>query len=151
MYQSRFEFLPERCVGCFACVSACLDEYAEDLRTSVCRREITQTETPPFGGEKARITWHAASCLHCAQPACLQACPMGCIHRDEDTGTVQLNTDLCIGCRSCADACPHRGIFFDKGTPVKCSGCRERLLEDRRPRCAAACPCGAIVFHRKET
>ena len=147
MSETRFRFLPERCVGCGACVSACLDEHAFDLNDQRPWRCISQTEQPPYQDQKAHITWYSHGCLHCAAPACLDACPMGCFFPDPRTGTVQLTTDACIGCGLCLNACPHGAIqLTQSGHATKCNGCRQRLEQGLPPRCAAACPCKAILY-----
>lgn len=48
-------------------------------------------------------------CQHCAEPACLSACPTGATQQRED-GIVFVDTDLCVGCESCIKACPYEGV-----------------------------------------
>ena len=58
----------------------------------------------PFTGNPAfKINM---SCDHCAEPACLPACPTGAIFKRKDNGVVDIDSTLCIGCRKYEAACP---------------------------------------------
>ena len=58
----------------------------------------------PFTGNPAfKINM---SCDHCAELACLPACPTGAIFKRKDNGVVDIDSTLCIGCRKCAAAWP---------------------------------------------
>src|SRR5207244_4239373 len=87
--------------------------------------------------------WHMMSdvCKHCAQAGCLEACPTGAIYRTE-YGTVNINQDICNGCRYCVSACPFGVVAFnhDTGTATKCTFCNDRLHNGLGPACAKACP-----------
>ena len=52
----------------------------------------------------------ANSCMHCVDPVCLIGCPTGAIHRTLNGGTVIINDLTCIGCGTCANACPYENI-----------------------------------------
>jgi Fe-S-cluster-containing hydrogenase component 2 len=87
-------------------------------------------------------------------------CPTGAIHRDSDSGLVQINQSTCIGCKSCAESCPYDNIRMvasqDKrgrmrvdqvsGLPVlhasKCDMC---VSSSGQPACQNACPHDALV------
>ncbi len=143
---TKFQFYPERCVGCYACVSACIDEHTDVFSADGARRRILQQETPPQCSSGPHISWQMQACLHCETPACKDACPMDCFFADLASGTVQLDTTNCIGCGICANACPHSGILWRGGAPLKCDACLGRLQEGKKPRCVDACPCKAIDF-----
>ena len=42
-------------------------------------------------------------------PPCVTACPVGCLYKDASTGLTRYDTANCIGCHSCAMACPFGG------------------------------------------
>jgi formate dehydrogenase iron-sulfur subunit len=86
-------------------------------------------------------------CKHCAQAGCLDACPTGAIYRTE-YGTVNINQDVCNGCRYCVSACPFGVVNFDptSGTARKCTFCNDRIHNGLTPACAKACPTESIQF-----
>ncbi|MGH9895836.1 MAG: 4Fe-4S dicluster domain-containing protein, partial [bacterium] len=98
---------------------------------------------------KGGLTWHMMSdvCKHCAQAGCLEACPTGAIYRTE-FGTVNINQDICNGCRYCVSACPFGVVAFneDTGTATKCTFCNDRIHNGLGPACAKACPTESIRF-----
>jgi len=84
---------------------------------------------------------------HCAQAGCLEACLTGAIYRTE-YGTVNINQDICNGCRYCVSACPFGVVSFnhDTGTATKCTFCNDRIHNGLGPACAKACPTQSIRF-----
>jgi formate dehydrogenase iron-sulfur subunit len=86
-------------------------------------------------------------CKHCAQAGCLEACPTGAIYRTE-YGTVNINQDICNGCRYCVAACPFGVVAFnhDTGRANKCTFCNDRIHNGLGPACAKACPTESIQF-----
>jgi formate dehydrogenase iron-sulfur subunit len=86
-------------------------------------------------------------CKHCAQAGCLEACPTGAIYRTE-YGTVNINQDICNGCRYCVSACPFGVVAYneDTGTATKCTFCNDRIHNGLGPACAKACPTESIRF-----
>lgn len=139
-----FNFHPELCVGCGACVAACLDEKNNLPVTRAPLRRIYGQEKVRSG--KGRLNWYTVACLHCDAPGCMNACPKNCFSLDTATGTVQLDNANCIGCGACAKACRFDGIVFQNGKADKCDGCLNRLRHGQRPRCVDACPRYAITI-----
>lgn len=141
----QFHFHPELCVGCGACVTACMDEHdAFPMATQPLRR-LYRTEHVRAG--VGQISWYSLACLHCENPYCAAACPNDCFSTDSATGTVQLDATGCVGCGACVNACPFRGIVFTSQDKAdKCDGCLSRLREGLRPRCVDACPRHAITI-----
>jgi anaerobic dimethyl sulfoxide reductase subunit B (iron-sulfur subunit) len=92
------------------------------------------------------------SCMHCARPACVAACPRQAARKDADTGIVWIDQEQCVGCGRCAKACP-----WDAPVVVprmdgarrtrKCDLCRDLLAVGEEPACVAACSmrCLAVV------
>ena len=104
----HFTFHPERCVGCGACVMACINENGIDVTKQQPYRIIKHNE---YGdGAALSITWFVHGCMHCAAHPCAAACPKGCFSVDRETGTVQLDSAGCVGCRRCEKACPFEAI-----------------------------------------
>lgn len=136
-----FNFHPERCTGCGACVAACMDEHS-DFTCAI--RRLRQQEKRTRRGWK--VEWYSIACLHCSAHPCVSSCPKQCFSLDAETGTVQLDAAACVGCGSCIRACPYEGIIFDwNHRAEKCDGCIERLRLGLLPRCVSACPQAAIT------
>lgn len=143
----------DRCVRCDDCVRACAE---------------THDGNPRFirHGKTFQHWMVANACMHCADPVCMIGCPTGAIHRTVAGGSVIINDDTCIGCQSCANACPYSNIrmasirgddghlLLDKKNhnPIlkatKCDLCSDQVTG---PACAYACPHDALKrvdFHQ---
>lgn len=140
-----FNFHPELCIGCGACVTACMDEHDAFPATAEPLRRLYQTQRLQKGA--GMLTWYSLACLHCDERGCMAACPKSCFAEDIATGTVQLDSTNCIGCKACARACRLKGIVFtEENKAAKCDGCLERLRQRLSPRCVEACPRYAITI-----
>jgi formate dehydrogenase iron-sulfur subunit len=86
------------------------------------------------------------ACHHCADPACLNGCPVLAYEKDPITGIVVHLDDQCIGCSYCILKCPYDVPKFSErlGIVRKCDMCHSRLAEGEAPACAQACPTHAI-------
>ena len=71
--------------------------------------------------------------------------------KDAETGFTLYNTSNCIGCHSCAMACPY-GIpsFGEDGKMKKCDACIERQKAGMLPACVKVCPTGALTLLTEE-
>jgi Fe-S-cluster-containing dehydrogenase component len=139
--QFTFSFDPSRCSGCFACVIACQDQNDSDIafRTVVPCEQGQQ--------ELASISFLSLACFHCGDAPCIMVCPTGALFRDEDNGIVNLNRDVCVGCHSCALACPFGAPHFGTdGRMVKCDLCHLRIHNEMVPACVRTCPTHALGF-----
>ncbi len=141
-----FVFDQNRCTGCHACRLACtienglaLDQSWRSIHTFNPRREPA-----------APVFHLSLACNHCAEPACLEACPAQAYEKDAETGAVLLDDAKCIGCRYCTWACPYDALRFDstRGVVTKCTFCVDRIRDGGQPACAALCPTGALKFER---
>jgi molybdopterin-containing oxidoreductase family iron-sulfur binding subunit len=111
-------------------------------------------------------------CNHCDDAPCEKVCPTGATYTRDD-GIVMVDDEKCIGCNSCAVACPYdqrsvmskelfdKGLFgegeltpfeeqgyvrFTPGTVTKCDFCSERVDAGLDPACVVTCPTDARIF-----
>ena len=139
---TSFVFDTNKCTGCQACRLACTIENGLDLDRS-WRRVVTFNERQ----DPAAPIFHLSlACNHCADPACMGACPALAYSKDPITGVVLLDSDKCIGCKYCSWACTYDAPEWDAtaGVMSKCTFCDDRLAQGLAPACAAACPTGAL-------
>jgi len=133
---------------------ACKDYH--DLPSSISYRQIYEYTGGTWQKDEKGV-WEndcfsyyvSVSCNHCVQPECVQVCPTGAMHKD-DEGFVSVNSERCIGCGYCAFACPYKAPKVDrkKGQSAKCDGCKDRVMEDLVPICVEACPLRALDFDK---
>lgn len=147
MAQKAFYFDMKACVGCHACQVACRDRNALYNAGEIFRKVDT------YEGGKFPTPWiyHlSTACNHCANPACVAKCPTGAMYKDEETGLVLHDDELCIGCGLCAQACPYgEPIMMEKeGKTVsaKCDGCYSLVSQGKNPVCVDACGMRALKF-----
>jgi len=86
------------------------------------------------------------ACHHCADPGCLNGCPVLAYEKDSDTGIVRHLDDQCIGCQYCILKCPYDVPKYNDrlGIVRKCDMCHQRLAAGEAPACVQACPTHAI-------
>ena len=132
------------CVGCSACEIACKQEHNLPIGPRWIR---VYPDCPREIEGKLQLRYTVTHCMHCSQPPCKDACPVGAIHKRED-GIVLFDEEICIGCKDCIDACPLGIVQFDgeKEVAQKCDLCVERLDKGLQPACVAACPSRCIYF-----
>ena len=153
MTQYAFYFDSTRCTGCRTCEMACKDY--KDSSEGIHFRKVYDYE----GGAceldadgictSSAFVYHVSlGCQHCNDPACVQVCPTGAMHKDAETGLVSVDAGKCIGCGYCHMACPYNAPKVDreKGHSVKCDGCAERVAAGEKPVCVEACPARALDF-----
>jgi len=125
------------CIGCRACEIACKDKNG--LPPGPRFRRVQHIEGGVFPSVFAYKV--NMSCNHCAEPACLPACPTGAIWKREKDGIVDIDSSLCVGCRRCEATCPFGAPQYDveAGIIKKCNMCVDEIDAGRKPYCVAAC------------
>jgi len=108
---------PTKCTGCRTCELVCSvknEGIANPARARVriVRFDPVVFEVPMF-------------CQQCVSAPCLAICPAKAISRDKESGVVDVNYDLCIGCKVCMLVCPFGAMSFDPvGKKIfKCDQC----------------------------
>ena len=138
-------FYPQRCVQCHGCETAC--KSWRGLEPGVRFRRVLNLWDGGYPAVKSASL--SLSCLHCAEPACVDACPADAIEKRASDGLVLVDPRGCIGCGACAQACPYGVPQFDaEGIMCKCDQCYDQNLAGTDLPCVATCPGKALV--RKE-
>lgn len=149
-----------KCIGCRGCQVACKQWHG--LQAESTRFEGTYENPPDLSartwrkvrfietvGEDGRLRWRFISdaCKHCTDASCLAVCPTGALFR-RPWGAVDLDQELCNGCRYCVAACPFGVVTFNEetGRVDKCLMCPDRVEAGLAPSCVTTCPTGALSF-----
>jgi Fe-S-cluster-containing dehydrogenase component/DMSO reductase anchor subunit len=137
-----FEVDLDSCTGCKSCVAAC--HSLNGLDETETWRDVGLLVSPdPAHPFTQTVT---TACHHCADPGCLNGCPVLAYEKDPLTGIVRHLDDQCIGCSYCILKCPYDVPKFSTrlGIVRKCDLCHTRLAAGEAPACAQACPTHAI-------
>ncbi len=59
----------------------------------------------------------AQPCIDVKDKACVDVCPVDCIHGNDEDPQLYINPVDCIDCTLCVDACPVDAIFAEEDTP----------------------------------
>jgi len=141
---TTFGFLIDnrKCIGCHACTVACKSEHQVPL--GVDRTWVKYIEKGEFPNN--RRLFSVMRCNHCDFAPCVTICPVTALYRRDD-GVVDFNSDRCIGCKACMQACPYDALYIDPSTDTaaKCNFCTHRLEVSLEPACVVVCPEQAIV------
>ncbi len=147
--KKAFLFDATRCIDCRACMVACSVENKIDMdKTRIWVAGVGLIGQFP-DLKRASMVYH---CMHCEDPDCLSACPVGAYTKRPD-GPVLYDSKKCIGCRYCMNACPFGVPHFDYNKGLiegafidKCTMCPQRIDNGLEPACVATCPTDALVF-----
>lgn len=166
--QYGFYFDSSKCTGCKTCHIACKDRMTGLVRAKDDVMNNGVANLPgviwrrvyEYGGgnwsqnvdgsfeQNVFAYYMSIGCNHCSEPVCVKACPTGAMHKRREDGLVQVATELCIGCESCARACPYDApqLDIERKVMTKCDGCSDRLAEGKKPICVDSCPLRALDF-----
>ncbi len=136
-----------KCIGCRACENACAEKWGNPYNDQIAAQEKLSAQkltTIQTKGDR----FIRKLCMHCAEPACASACPVGALHKTAQ-GPVLYDAEKCIGCRYCMTACAFQvpSYEWDQRAPKvrKCNMCFERQTVGKPTACTEACPAGATV------
>lgn len=142
-----------KCVNCKACQISCKVWNENEFDPNTYKKDFTpQTWTyikEVELGEFPNVKFITAKrqCMHCVEPACVEACPMSgeAMHKEAD-GPVLLNHENCIKCQACVGACPYGVPKYDEKADKieKCIFCFDRLRAGLKPACVETCPALAL-------
>lgn len=130
------------CIGCHACTVACKTEH--DVPLGVNRTWVKYIEKGAWPDTKRFFS--VMRCNHCTDAPCVSICPTQALYKRKD-GIVDFDTDRCIGCKSCMQACPYDALYIDphENTAQKCNYCAHRTDVGLEPACVIVCPEQAII------
>lgn len=120
---------------------------------------ITPDPMPKYGpnwdfdtgvGDTPDNAWYfylPIQCMHCDDAPCVDVCPSHAMYKT-DKGMVIHDPTVCIGCKSCFNACPYRRIFWNDelNQPAKCIMCEPFVEKGDAPVCVRACGGKARFF-----
>ncbi len=162
------------CIGCRKCAYACLKEnnigrdsgflYIQLLGMEKGTVDLEEAEYDYTEGAEHGKWYFPIQCQQCANPPCVQSCPVNATWKEPD-GIVVIDYDKCIGCRYCMVACPYHARHFNWKRPYvpkkevnsevpmrpigvveKCTFCIHRVREGKPTRCVEVCPVQARKF-----
>ncbi|MFV1963253.1 MAG: 4Fe-4S dicluster domain-containing protein, partial [Acidimicrobiia bacterium] len=130
------------CIGCHACTVACKTEHEVPLGVNRTWVKYIEKGTWP----DTRRFFSVLRCNHCTDAPCVAICPTKALFKRDD-GIVDFDTGLCIGCKSCMQACPYDALYIDplENTAQKCNYCAHRVDVGLQPACVIVCPEQAII------
>jgi Fe-S-cluster-containing dehydrogenase component len=155
------------CIGCKACMAACKEynhlppdhstpgslwDNPRDLSAKTVNIvKLYENGTCEVKDREVNgYSFIRRFCMHCVDPACVSACPVSALTKDQTTGVVKYDKSACIGCRYCQIACPYNIPKFqwDQAFPqiVKCQLCDHRIAKGGYSACCEFCPNGASIF-----
>ena len=144
-----------KCSGCYNCFLACRDEhYGNDFPPIALAQpfknhfwmQIIERERGKY--PKVKLSFIPKPCMHCDNAPCTQSTANGSVYKRPD-GVVIIDPEKSRGQKEILSSCPHRVIFWndEKNIPQKCTLCAHLLDQGwKEPRCAEACPTGALLF-----
>jgi anaerobic dimethyl sulfoxide reductase subunit B (iron-sulfur subunit) len=146
------------CIGCKACMTSCMDR--NNLDAPYKFRKVWEFGDGDWQDDgngaftTTAFTYYVSlTCNQCDEPACVANCPTGAMTKDEATGIVNNDKDVCIGCGTCTTSCPyHHPVVFKDRKSHKCVLCTDQSPNhEPEPVCANACPVRALVFGKVDT
>ncbi|MFC2039722.1 FAD-dependent oxidoreductase [Chloroflexota bacterium] len=133
MTQHGFFFDQSRCTGCLTCAVACKNWHGLPPG-SLKYLKVYEYEKGVFSDVRLHYQW--IPCYHCEEPVCVNACPFDSIKKEDKYGAVLIDSEKCVGCRMCYDACPYGAPAFTSDKVCKVFGDSRQAAAP----CTEGCP-----------
>jgi protein NrfC len=144
IYDSR------HCAGCMSCMFACSMVHEGVSSLSLSRIQVTRAILAKYPSD-IQIN----VCRQCPEPMCVMNCPTGACHVSDANGNVRMiDSEKCIGCGTCLQACPHtpHRTIWNPGAnkSTKCDLCVNTPYFQKKggpfdnQACVSTCPSGAL-------
>jgi formate dehydrogenase iron-sulfur subunit len=136
-----------KCIGCRNCESGCAEKWQNPYDEKIGAEErISEHKLTTIVTKGERFARRL--CMHCLEPACVSACPVGALEKTA-AGPVVYDADKCMGCRYCMTACAFGAPAYQWTARLpqlrKCDMCFERQTAGKPTACAEACPTEATM------
>jgi Fe-S-cluster-containing dehydrogenase component len=134
----------QKCVQCHACEVQCKANKSLPPGPRPCQIiKVPPKRVKETSGE----AYVFMSCYHCEKALCVSACPSGAMQKRDD-GIVFVDQELCVGCKTCIQACPWGAPQWnpETGKVVKCDYCKDRVDQGLQPACVSVCITGCLEF-----
>jgi len=122
---------PNKCMGCHSCELACSFKN-EGVFNPIFSRIFVKVDKE----------FHSPlTCFQCEDAWCDKACTKHAIHRNPYSGALEVDKELCVGCKICTIKCPFGLIVMNQHKQaIKCDLC------GGNPECVNACTYGALSY-----
>lgn len=144
----------DKCTGCRTCESICANA---NQKVEVNGEMLADLGNPAKANIRVAVYYPAVDipnrCVSCSDAPCVAACPVPAdangrkaLYRDPKTQAVKVDSERCIACGLCANACKTQrtgAILLNAATNKPegiCSLC------DGDPQCVKYCPFGALSY-----
>jgi len=124
----------EKCTGCRLCELVCAVKHDGISNPTRSRIKVMKWEMEGL--------YIPMSCQQCEDAPCENGCPVGAISRNETLNRVEVDQQICIGCRTCVSVCPFGAMTFNAidRQVIKCDLC------DGDPQCVRFCDVKAVEY-----
>ncbi|MHA1963133.1 MAG: 4Fe-4S dicluster domain-containing protein [Candidatus Thorarchaeota archaeon] len=124
----------DTCTGCKQCTLACSFTKEALFDPYRSRIGIVKIEDIALG--------IPLLCEQCDPHPCVESCPNGALSRNEDSGIITVDENLCTGTGACIDACTYYAIQLhpESKKAIICDLC------GGDPYCAPHCTSGALQW-----
>ncbi len=124
----------QKCTGCRNCELVCSVTHYGVSNPSLARIQVVKWEH--LGA------YIPMSCQQCEDAPCMTVCPQDAIYRNEALESVDINHDICIGCKVCVAACPFGAMRWNS----RCDRVFKCNLCEGDPQCVRFCYTKAVDY-----